>query len=167
MVTRLRSRLPSRPAKDGRTMRRHCGGHWHGSQAAVVGDLTIGRFPVEVRAAHRSDLLRGDKLLRWHGAVHRIGGLDVSGAVAAIRERRWGDLLRPSWIGIGRHDSMVKLIGKLHLVPRSYTPAGSSSLMPNCSAALPPIIRAMISSGTPARVSMKSASWADVVSCWG
>ena len=88
------------------------------SQAAVVGDRKNGRFPVEVRAAHRSDLLRRDKLLRWHGAVRRIGGLDVSGAVAAIRERRWGDLLRPSWIGIGRHDSMVKLIGKLHLVPR-------------------------------------------------
>ena len=51
----------------------------------MVGDLKNGRFPVEIRAAHRSDLLRRDKLLRRHGAVHRIGGLDVSGAVAAIR----------------------------------------------------------------------------------
>lgn len=48
-----------------------------------------------------------------------------------------------------------------------YPLTGSISSTPNCCAALPPIIRTTISSGTSARASMAIASWAEVVSCCG
>jgi hypothetical protein len=41
---------------------------------------------------------------------------------------------------------------------RGYPPAGSRRLTPNCSAALPPIMRVMMSSGTSACASMAIAS---------
>ena len=75
--------------------------------------------------------------------------------------------VRPVPLSIGDTSDGMRHLGSAREAGRYVGPGPSSAnTTRNCEAALPPIIRAMISSGTPSRAAWRSRR-ALVVSCWG